>query len=220
MNAVKEIFDSPGHAKNYDEKARKSNWKSSEIFLELAKPYISPGEKLLDLGIGTGLSSRLFYEAGLRIYGMDFSAEMLKICEEKKIAEDLKEHDLRKIPYPYKTDSIDYVVCGGVLHIFKDLNPIFKEVSRILLPGGYFLITCINHSNTKCDVKKNMNHERMDKNIAVYKHNRAGIEKILKKHDFVLLETSDFSVAGQEKKIIYSLTAYLSRSVPNREKHE
>jgi predicted TPR repeat methyltransferase len=194
MNTVKKIFTSREHAENYDKKAEKSNWHGSEVLLELAKPYINSREKVLDLGIGTGGTSILFHKAGLRIYGMDFSAEMLKVCKAKGIAEELKEHDLLDHPYPYESNSMDHAICGGVLHIFEDLKPIFDEVARILWSGGSFSFTCADHNNAKCKIQKDFNHKHMGQNITLYEHNKASIEKTLKSCGFTLRKSSEFLV--------------------------
>ena len=41
-----------------------------EVLFGLAYEYLSPGDAVLDIGIGTGLSSFLFYKAGLKVYGL------------------------------------------------------------------------------------------------------------------------------------------------------
>lgn len=194
MDTVKKIFNSVEHAKDYDEKAKAASWLGSEILLQLTRQYIHPGENILDLGIGTGLTSVLFHATGLHVYGMDFSAEMLKVCENKNIAKDLKEHDLRKKPYPYETKSMNHVICGGVFHIFKDLNLIFEEVSRIIYPNGTFTFTCADHDNNNDEIKEEANHKHMGKNIVIYQHNQTTIEKTLNQYNFILRGTSDFFV--------------------------
>ncbi|MDD5728927.1 MAG: class I SAM-dependent methyltransferase [Victivallales bacterium] len=195
MNTVKRIFNSPEYAENYDCKARKSNWRGSAIMLELSRPYIHAGEKLLDLGIGTGLSSVLFHAAGLRIYGMDFSAEMLKMCRHRNISEELKEHDLREKPYPFANNSMDHVICGGVLHIFRDLTPIFEEVARIIRKNGTFAFTCADH-----EINAEIKHKYQGKNVTLYQHDLNTVKKSLEHCGFVLQESSEFFVTTADNK--------------------
>lgn len=71
--------------------------------------YVKKGDTLLDLGIGTGLSSLPFYQIGLKIYGIDISEDMLTICRKRKIAEDLRTRDLNdKLPYD---NQFDHIIC-------------------------------------------------------------------------------------------------------------
>jgi predicted TPR repeat methyltransferase len=49
----------------------------------MAFEYVAPGERLPDLGIGTGLSSAPFRKAGPEIRGLDGSEEMLAACRRK-----------------------------------------------------------------------------------------------------------------------------------------
>jgi len=68
-----------------------------------------------DIGIGTGLASRSFAKLGLKVYGCDGSAEMLKVCESKAFATDLKAFDLQDIPLPYSDSFFDHVICCSAL---------------------------------------------------------------------------------------------------------
>ena len=57
-------------ATEYDLQARKTNWLGPEVVFGLTYELVKPGELVLDLGIGSGLSSILFHKAGLRVYGL------------------------------------------------------------------------------------------------------------------------------------------------------
>lgn len=42
-----------------------------------------PGKAVLDIGFGTGTLTAKLYERGCRIFGQDFSGEMLRLAQEK-----------------------------------------------------------------------------------------------------------------------------------------
>lgn len=133
-----EIQTDPQRASDYDQLAKKYQWYGPEILFGLCYDVIKPGDKLLDLGIGTGLCSALFFKQGLEIYGLDSSDEMLAMCRQKGIATELKKWDLLDTPLPYADAQFDIIISGGVFQFFEDLQPIFKEVARIIKPNGIF----------------------------------------------------------------------------------
>ena len=56
---MKSIFRSD-HAKMYDQKADAASWLDPTIIFGRAYRFVKQGESLLDISIGTGLSSELF----------------------------------------------------------------------------------------------------------------------------------------------------------------
>ncbi len=127
-------------APDYDQQALDWGW-NPEVIFGLMYRHVHPGETLLDIGIGTGLTSEPFRKAGLKIYGIDGAKEMLDQCASKNITVDLKQHDLTDLPLPYDDGFFHHVTCGGVFHFFGDLQPLFGEVTRLLKKGGSFGFT-------------------------------------------------------------------------------
>lgn len=129
------------YAAEYDEQVRAYECYLAEALFGLCYEYIRPDERLLDLGIGSGLSAAPFAKAGLRVTGMDFSAAMLDLCRAKGIAEQLHHHDAQDIPWPFAPGAFDHVITCGLLHFIADLKPIFAEAARVARPGGLYAFT-------------------------------------------------------------------------------
>jgi len=128
-------------AAQYDKQVHEYNSYGHDTLFGMSFEYVNSRDCLLDLGIGTGLASRSFAKLGLNVYGCDGSAEMLKMCESKAFATELKVFDLHDTPLPYSDYFFDHAICCGVLHFFDDLETILKEVFRIIKPGGIFAFT-------------------------------------------------------------------------------
>ncbi len=128
-------------AAQYDKQICEYNSYGHDALFGMSFEYVNPRDCLLDLGIGTGLASRSFAKLGLNVYGCDGSAEMLKVCESKAFATELKVFDLHDIPLSYSDNFFDNAICCGVLHFFDDLETILKEVLRIIKPEGIFAYT-------------------------------------------------------------------------------
>jgi 2-polyprenyl-3-methyl-5-hydroxy-6-metoxy-1,4-benzoquinol methylase len=69
--------------KAYDDEAEATGCHGPEVAFGLTYPYVQQGRSILDIGIGTGLGSVLYRKAGLKVYGMDASQEMLDACRSK-----------------------------------------------------------------------------------------------------------------------------------------
>jgi predicted TPR repeat methyltransferase len=154
----------------YDAEAKATGWLGPEIVFGLTREYIHPGQSILDIGIGTGLGSIPFRKAGLKIYGMDVSQEMLDACRRKGFT-DLACHDLTKRPYPYASESMDHVVCVGVLQFFRDLSPVFWESARILRKGGLFVfVVGEGTADETLEVVVGAEHTKLGVPVTIYCH--------------------------------------------------
>ena len=128
-------------ASQYDQQVRDYSCHVHDVLFGMAFEYLSPGERLLDIGIGTGLASLSFAKVGLEVFGFDGASEMLRICEAKGFAKELRVFDLQDMPWPYADAFFDHAICCGVLHFFGDLEAIVKEVVRVTKPQGIFAFT-------------------------------------------------------------------------------
>jgi len=170
------------YAANYDRQVRAYGCYLAEASFGLCYEFIQPGQNLLDLGIGSGLSAALFARAGLRVHGMDFSPAMLEICQAKGIAEELKQHDIQQIPWPYLDKTFDHLVCCGVLHFIPELEGIFGEASRVLEEGGLFVFT------TKCptslDARQRNYDQQTGDGLDVFAHSPEYLKALLEQAHF------------------------------------
>lgn len=125
----------------YDEYVFERSWTGPEKIFDLLKPFIAKDQKMLDIGIGTGLSSIKFHNEGVKIFGIDGSREMLKQCEKKGFAEELKLCDIVVEELPFKNQKFDFVISYAVFHISGYIETIFKQVGDYLEAGGIFLFS-------------------------------------------------------------------------------
>lgn len=141
------------YAADYDNQVQACDCHIAEVLFGLFYEFVQPRHCLLDLGIGSGLSAAWFAKAGLEVYGMDFSPDMLEICRAKGLAVDLRQHDLQQTPWQYPAARFDHVVCCGVFHFVSDLESVFSEVARVLRVGGMFAFTTKMPSSVSGEAK-------------------------------------------------------------------
>ncbi len=185
-------------AVDYDRLASDYHW-FPEILFGLCFDYIRPGQRLLALGIGTGLCARSFSRAGLHIFGMDNSSEMLNICRSKGIAASLKQLDVRTIPWPYPDACFDHVIACGMLHFLDDLGPIFQEVTRVLRPDGLFAFTIkaphVEHASETQSLKYSA---EVISGVMIFSHHKTYLEALLADCGFERMKDMQF-LAGVDQ---------------------
>jgi predicted TPR repeat methyltransferase len=179
----------------YDDMSRQVENHGHEILFGLAFEYTKPGETILDVGIGTGLSSALFHKAGLKVHGIDGSGAMLNICKEKRFAEDLTVRDLAGGGWPYGNGRFDHVICCGVFHFFRDIDIFFKEASRLLKRNGMFIFTVMEAEGEKPPYPDEAS------GIWIYYHSDEVVAMLARAYGFMPLKKVSFYVyKGPEKK--------------------
>ena len=105
------------------------------------------GDRILDLGCGTGELARTLAEAGLRVAGCDISRQMLVRAARAGGARqgDGSAGWVRLAPdwrsLPFASAAFDVVVAASVLEYVAEPAAVLRECARVLRPGGVVLYT-------------------------------------------------------------------------------
>ena len=105
---------------------------------------VKPGDKILDLGSGTGNVAIEVKKLGAEVIGIDFSTEGVRRHKEKDPAAEILLGDVSQ-KLPFQDSVFDKVYSNNVIYTIDPLKrpAIFNEVMRILKPDGIFVVSNI-----------------------------------------------------------------------------
>lgn len=106
-------------------------WAYGSDLIDLLAPR--PGERILDLGCGTGHLTRAIAERGADVVGIDRDASMIAHARQQYPALTFQVADARE----FQTDQpFDAVFSNAVLHWIHDADAAAAALRRALRPGG------------------------------------------------------------------------------------
>jgi SAM-dependent methyltransferase len=108
---------------------------------------LQPGDRLLELGVGTGRLALPLLAEGLAVWGIDLSRSMLEVLRAKpegwRIG--VVEGDVTALPFPAR--AFDAVLAVHVFHLVAGWQNGLREAARVLRPAGAFLLGWGGHAD-------------------------------------------------------------------------
>jgi ubiquinone/menaquinone biosynthesis C-methylase UbiE len=133
-------IDLPPHSKEY--------FIEFDKFFESFYPYYLPflnlesmrGQRVLEIGLGSGFSLHRIAQVAKACYGLDLSGGTIALNKARdqhfKLGLNLIQASATEIPLA--DNSLDCVVSVGCLHHIPDIQKAVDEIHRVLKPNGIF----------------------------------------------------------------------------------
>jgi SAM-dependent methyltransferase len=113
----------------------------------LVHAALQPGETVLDLGSGAGfdafLAARAVGPTG-RVIGVDMTPEMLERARRNAAQVGHRNVEFRAgriEALPVEDGSVDVVISNCVINLVPDKAAVYREVARVLRPGGRLVVS-------------------------------------------------------------------------------
>lgn len=144
---IKEYYE------NYNEEGRLERRHQSIEFLTTVKyveKYLSKGDKILEVGAGTGRYSLYFSRTGYQVDAVELVEHNIEVFRSKLNKEDtvnINQGNALDLNM-YEDNTFDVtLVLGPMYHVYneEDKNQVVKEALRVTKPGGYVCFAYITH---------------------------------------------------------------------------
>ena len=131
---------------------RKRAERRSDYFINLSSA--KSNDKVLEIGCGTGLFTRKFYNTTkANITAIDISEELLSEARQQLPKVDFKRADAMQMDFPDNT--FDIVYGSSVLH-HLEFNAALTEIYRVMKPNGKMIFAEPNMINPQILIQKNI----------------------------------------------------------------
>jgi SAM-dependent methyltransferase len=111
---------------------------------------IAPGQRVLDIGCGTGVFLRLIADRGAKPFGLDASEALLEIAHERVPEADVQVGEMERLPYD--ADSFDLVTGFNSFFFAADIVAALREARRVAKPGASVVIQVWGRPE-RCDLE-------------------------------------------------------------------
>ena len=109
-------------------------------YVELVIRHAPPRAKILDLGCGNGISTRLLNEADFDVVGTDISPLFLKEAQEW-VNPKLKYHVCDVMELPFESESFDVICSNELIEHVPDVETALTEMTRVVRKGGRIVLS-------------------------------------------------------------------------------
>ncbi len=129
-------------AQTYDDDLASWSYRAPAVVAETVLSRHPAAGSVLDVGCGTGLVGQALRARGFagRILGVDISQVSLEVARQSGSYDSLRPADLQQ-RLPFGDDSVDTVVCVGVMTYLPEVDVVWRELARVARPRGLVVAT-------------------------------------------------------------------------------
>ena len=110
---------------------------------------VQPGQHILDIACGNGLTSRKLAQLNAKVAAFDFSTELIKLAEARPNPDSrITYHNIdatnESVLLALGERSFDSALCNMALFDMADIEPLFRVLPKLLKPNGIFVFSLMH----------------------------------------------------------------------------
>ena len=150
-------------------------------------------ESCLEIGCGTGKNTEWLLTKGQKITAIDLSEEMLAIARTKISNEKVKflKADINE-DWTFANGKFDLVVCSLVLEHIKNIDRIFKLISKYLTENGTLYIGELHPFKQYLGTKACYENENGKQIVPCFTHHISEFTSLAKKNGLTVTEVKEY----------------------------
>lgn len=177
-----------------------------EVWTGLFNRYITPTDRVIDLGCGSGIFSNYLADKGCIVTGLDGSAAMIALCEQHKTSVQTQYIQVSlPLTNPLRFAPQDVVLLSSVLEYLPNPAEMLAQVGMILRPNGLLFVSIPNQQSVYRMIERGL--FRLIKRPAYFTYSRCAMTQIaftlqLAELGFESLETTYFSALDPVSRVL------------------
>jgi ubiquinone/menaquinone biosynthesis C-methylase UbiE len=129
-------------AAGYDSRTLPTYRRAYDRSIEKTRAILSPGQRVLEIGCGTGIISLGVAPFAGQIVGADISPQMIEVARHKAQEASVDNVEFQVCDgysLPFEDEVFDAVLIFNTLHAVKEPATMLAEARRLLKPAGHLL---------------------------------------------------------------------------------
>jgi ubiquinone/menaquinone biosynthesis C-methylase UbiE len=133
------LTDKDKFTKEYFEDIERTRYKMQPEIHDFAEFEKAKNKKVLEIGVGAGTDFLQWVRNGANAYGLDLTQQAIEHVRHRLSLYDLQAKEFKvgdAENLPFESNEFDIVYSWGVIHHTPDTPKAFREIVRVLKPGG------------------------------------------------------------------------------------